>query len=105
MEVGGALSGQTQHGAHAPHGATKLVIMLGNEERYVRFCHNLIAQTRGTATWVNSVAHDSHDVRFVHVIHAKAQGRLIPDWVAGQGSQLRKRKDTTDALVTLGLGS
>lgn len=83
--------------------STKLVVMLGNESRYVRFCQQLIQKVRGEASWVNSMAYDSRDVRFVHVIHAKAQGRLIPDWLALTGSQISKRRDATEAIAALGL--
>lgn len=83
--------------------ATRLVVLLGNEERYIRFCNELIGRVRGEARWVNSMAYDSKGVRFVHVIHAKAQGRLIPDWLAGLGSQVSKKMDATQAVQELRL--
>lgn len=78
---------------------TKLVVMLGNEEKYVAFCRSQIAAARGDAAQVNAVAYDSKGVRFVHVIHAKAQGALVPDWLKGQGSQASKRHDATSAVA------
>ena len=44
----------------------------------------------GFSRGVNPMAYDSHCVRFVHVIHAKAQGRLIPDGLKADGSQVQK---------------
>jgi hypothetical protein len=82
---------------------TRLVVMLGNEEKYIRFCHVLVKKTRGEARWVKSVSYDSKGIRFVHVIHPKAQGRLIPDWLAGQGSQIAKKEDATLAVQELQL--
>lgn len=83
--------------------ATRLVVLLGNEEKYINFCRELIDRVRGDAKWVTPMAYDSKGVRFVHVIHAKAQGRLIPDWLAGQGSQVSKKADATMAVQELQL--
>ncbi len=83
--------------------ATRLVVLLGNEEKYINFCRELIGKVRGEANWVTPMAYDSKGVRFVHVIHAKAQGRLIPDWLAGQGSQVSKKADATRAVQELQL--
>lgn len=76
--------------------ATRFVVLLGNEERYIRFCNELIEKVRGEARWVNSMAYDSRG-HFVNVIHAKAQERLIPDWLAGLGSQVSEKMDATKA--------
>lgn len=83
--------------------STKLVVMLGNESKYIQFCNELILKSRKESKWVNSVAYDSKGVRFVHVIHAKAQGRLIPDWLNATGSQIQKRMDASEAVSSLGL--
>lgn len=87
---------------------TKLVVMLGNEERYVQFCFDLIREARGQAAWIEPlekgnplVAYDSLGIRFVHIMHAKAQGSLIPDWVAGVKSQIDKRRDSAAAVNEL----
>lgn len=82
---------------------TRLVVMLGNEEKYINFCHELVTRARGEARWVNPMAYDSNGVRFVHVIHAKAQGRLIPDWLAAESSQVSKREAATAAVRELKL--
>lgn len=83
--------------------STRLVVMLGNESRYVQFCYQLIKKVRGEGSWVNSMAYASRGVRFVHVIHAKAQGRHISDWLTSAGSQISKRRDATEAVTALGL--
>lgn len=80
---------------------TKLVVMLGNEERYVRFCFERIKEARGGADWVNALSYDSLGVRFVHVMHAKAQGSLVPDWIAGVKSQVEKRRFALEAVNKL----
>ena len=82
---------------------TKLVVMLGNEEKYIKFCYELVSHVRGEAVWVNPMAYDSQGVRFVHVIHAKAQGRLIPDWLTADGSQVQKRTAANSAVRGLNL--
>lgn len=77
---------------------TKLVVLLGNEARYIEFCKGQIERTRGNAQTVNAVSYDSLGVRFVHVIHAKAQGALVPDWLAGRNSQQLKRRLAVEAV-------
>lgn len=81
--------------------STKLVLMLGNEDKYIGFCFDLVRKVRGSAEWINPTAYDSAGVRFVHVIHAKAQGRLIPEWLRGDGSQTLKRQAATSAVEEL----
>lgn len=83
--------------------STKLVVLLGNQTKYIQFCHELAQKARGEAKWVNSMAYDSKGVRFVHVIHAKAQGRLIPDWLSSTGSQVQKRRESNEAVSALKL--
>jgi hypothetical protein len=80
---------------------TKLIVMLGNEERYIRFCFERVKEARGQAKWVNAMAYDSLGVRFVHIMHAKAQGSLVPDWVAGVKSQVEKRRHAVEAVDEL----
>lgn len=77
---------------------TKLVVLLGNEARYIEFCKGQVERARGEARAVNAVSYDSVGVRFVHVIHAKAQGALIPDWLAGRNSQQEKRRLAVEAV-------
>lgn len=77
---------------------TKLVVLLGNEARYIEFCKGQVERARGEARAVNAVSYDSVGVRFVHVIHAKAQGALIPDWLAGRNSQQEKRRLAVKAV-------
>lgn len=78
---------------------TKLIVMLSNDEAYVKFCFELMSHTRGETTWVNPVSYDSAGVRFVHTIHAKAQGSYIPDWLAGIKSQAQKRLWADEAVA------
>lgn len=66
---------------------TKLVVMLSNDPAYIDFCFHLMRAVRGDAARVNAVAYDSAGVRFVHTIHAKAQGALVPDWLEKRNSQ------------------
>ncbi|WP_130429955.1 hypothetical protein [Rivibacter subsaxonicus] len=77
---------------------TKLVVLLGNEARYIEFCREQVGRARGEARAVNAVSYDSMGVRFVHVIHAKAQGALVPDWLAGRNSQQEKRRLAVEAV-------
>lgn len=86
-----------------PPSSTKIVVMLGNEPKYIQFCNELVLKSRNETRWVNSVAFDSNGVRFVHVTHAKAQGRLFPDWINAIGSKIQKRMDASEAVASLGL--
>lgn len=77
---------------------TKLVVMLGNEARYIEFCREQVGHARGGVKPVNAISYESNGVRFVHVIHAKAQGALIPDWLAGKNSQQERRRLAVEAV-------
>lgn len=80
---------------------TEIVVLLGNEAKYVHACFELIQKSRGEAERINSVAYRSKGVLFVHVIHAGAQGSLVPDWLNGLKSQRTNLQNALQAASTL----
>jgi hypothetical protein len=68
----------------------RLVVMLGNETSYVDGCFSAIQFTRPKLRRLNAVSYADHNVTFVHSVHFKAQGAIVPNWssgVAGRASR------------------
>jgi hypothetical protein len=80
---------------------TEVVVLLGNEEKYVNACFELIRSSRGQVERLNPVAYRSKNVLFVYAIQAGAQGSLVPDWLNGLKSQTEKRDYALDAVKSL----
>jgi len=61
----------------------RLVIMLGNDIRYIEGCRSTIMNVRAGTREFNSVAYRDSQVMFVHAVHFAAQGAIVPDWCTG----------------------
>jgi len=70
---------------------TRLVVMLGNSNDYVRLCRERMQEIHPDIQIVNSVAYGSDKVTWVHTIHPKAQGRHVPDWLSGEDSPVGRK--------------
>lgn len=65
----------------------KLVILFGNNADYVDGCFRAIAGVRPGLRKLNAVAYTDGAVAFVHVVHFKAQGGIVPNWCHGKPGQ------------------
>lgn len=79
----------------------RLVIVLGNEDRYIAGCRSLVTRLHPGVRPLNAVAYGDDQVTWVHVIHAKAQGRHVPDWLEqpATASPLGHKRDLAIAAV------
>lgn len=72
----------------------RTIVLLGNENKYVNHCRELIAAEVPGIRTINAMAYGNDKLLCVHTVHAKAQGRYIPNWLDGEpnpGSQAEKR--------------
>jgi hypothetical protein len=60
-----------------------LVVMLGNDRTYVDGCFSTIRSVRPKLRRINAVSYKDDEVTFVHAVHFKARGRVVPDWTNG----------------------
>jgi hypothetical protein len=74
--------------------SVQLVVMLGNDLKYVAGCYSAIRKVRPNLKTINAVAYGDEQVTFVHTVHFKAQGALVPNWSTGAPG--RSRKPETD---------
>jgi hypothetical protein len=92
-----------QHLGHIPD-STKLVVMLGNSDKYVEHCQALISREHVGIRRVNEVAYGNDKTTWVHTIHAKAQGSYLPQWLEGRDTAIgRKLRPAIDAVQRSGV--
>jgi hypothetical protein len=85
----------------------QLVLMLGNDLKYIEGCYSAIRKVRPGLKTINSVAYGDDQVTFIHTIHFKAQGAHVPNWATGapgrskklETDQPRKRELARDAIA------
>lgn len=84
----------------------RLVILLGNEDKYIAGCRSLISRLHPGVRPINAVAYGDGRVTWVHTIHAKAQGRHLPDWLEqpASASPLGLKRDLAIEAVRQALG-
>lgn len=61
----------------------QVVVLLGNDDPYVENCKRLVCRHHSDLKPVNDMAYFAGNVLWVHTVHAKAQGRHVPDWLRG----------------------
>lgn len=83
----------------------RLVVMLGNQMEYVAACHKIFSGIHPGIQLVNDVAYRTEKVLWVHTVHFKAQGRLVPQWCGKHGNckQFHKGEFARDAVRQIGL--
>jgi hypothetical protein len=87
--------------------SVRLVVMLGNETSYVDGCFSAIQLTLPNLHRLNAVSYADHTLTFVHSVHFKAQGAIVPNWSSGvpgrasrpETDQPLKRDLAIDAVV------
>ena len=83
---------------------TRLVLLLGNSDKYVKGCRSLVQRLYPDVRPLNSVAYGNGQVTWVHCIHAAAQGRHVPEFVAGADTAIgRKLLPAQEAVATSGV--
>jgi hypothetical protein len=83
---------------------TKLVVMLGNSDKYIERCHSLFCREHPEIKKINKVAYGDGNTTWVHTIHAKAQGDYLPQWLEGRGTSIgRKLKPAIEAVQQSGV--
>lgn len=80
---------------------TRLVLLLGNADAYIKALADVIARRRAAASWINPVAYTSGGIRFVHVAHPSRGNGFFNAFVQGQGVQGEKRNWAREALDEL----
>lgn len=70
--------------------SVRLVVMLGNDLKYVEGCYSAIRKVRPNLKTINAVAYGDEQVTFVHTVHFKAQGALVPNWATGAPGRSKK---------------
>lgn len=84
---------------------TRLVLLLGNTGSYISALADLIARKRGPTSFINPVAYDSRQVRFIHLAHPSKGNGHFGAFVRGEGTAGQKRDWARDALTFEGSGS
>lgn len=80
---------------------TKLVLLLGNSDSYIKALSDVIARRRGTVTPVNAVAYISDAVRFVHLAHPSPGNGHFKAFICGEGTAGVKRDLARAALASV----
>ncbi len=83
----------------------KLIIMLGNDDAYIKYSFEAIRLIHPDAAYINSVAYTSRNIIWVHVIHPLyATQRHIINWYDGiEGYQAEKRELAKKAVYISGV--
>lgn len=71
--------------------SVRIVIMLGNDERYVNACLELLSEHHSLRR-VNEVAYTDGRTLWVHTVHPKAQGSHHADWLRRDQATSQGRK-------------
>jgi hypothetical protein len=83
---------------------TRLVVLLGNSDKYVDGCKSLAERLYPNVRWLNRVAYTDGSVTWVHCIHAAAQGNHVPRWLSGGESAIgRKLRPAQEAVEQSGV--
>lgn len=77
--------------------SVRLVVMLGNDIKYIEGCYSAISENRPGTKRINAVAYGDERVVFAHAVHFKAQGATIPEWANGVPG-IAKEPDKDQAL-------
>ncbi|GAB4361129.1 MAG: hypothetical protein Kow006_31640 [Gammaproteobacteria bacterium] len=70
----------------------RVVIMLGNDQRYVDACRRLFAAHDADIVRLNDVSYGNGRLLWVHTVHPKAQGSHLGDWLGRNMSTGQGRK-------------
>ena len=83
---------------------TKLIVLLGNSDKYIDGCMSLFKNEHSNINRINEVAYGNDKTTWVHVIHAKARGSYVPQWLEGKDAAIgRKLKPAIDAVQASGV--
>ncbi len=84
---------------------TRVVVMLGVAEAYIKNCFNLIKDVRGDAKRINEVAYQSGGVLFVHLAHPSQANGTFSAWCSDDDSkgQGYKRQRSCEAIEAIPL--
>ena len=77
--------------------SVRLVAMLGNDLKYIEGCYSAIRAERSGLRRINAVSYGDEKVVFIHAVHFKAQGALVPEWATGTPGRA-KRPETDQPL-------
>lgn len=80
---------------------TRLVLLLGNTDAYIKRLNGIIDRLRGPVTSLNEVAYDCDGVRFVHIAHPSKANGHFRKFVRGEGKAGRKRDLAREALSSM----
>lgn len=80
-----------QYLAHLP-ATTKLVVMLGVTDAYIKMCFALMRALDDQSVWINPVAYRSQGRLFVHLTHPSPGNGTFHAWINGAQKQLMATK-------------
>ena len=78
---------------------TKLVLLLGNQNSYIKNLKRIIANKRGPVTPINEVAYCSKGVKFIHLTQASGVNGHLRNFIRGEGTSGHKRNLAKAALA------
>nr|WP_175428634.1 hypothetical protein [Azospirillum argentinense] len=82
--IGHVISNCTQRYLACLPPRLKMVVIFGNDVDYMDGCFRAIAGVRPGMRKLNAVAYTDGTVVFIHVVHFKAQGGIVPNWCHGE---------------------
>lgn len=83
---------------------TKLIILLGNDDKYMEYLEELLTKFYPDINRINQVAYKVKDKTFVHIAHPSGQNGHFGSWLNGiQGAQANKRDLAIQAIQQSGL--
>lgn len=86
-----------QHIAQLPS-KTRLVVLLGNTDGYIKAMSAAVAAARGEADFINPVAYRSSGVKFVHLAHPSRGNGHFDAFLRGEGKPGQKRDYAKQAI-------
>lgn len=83
---------------------TRLIVLLGNEGEYMKGCFSLLKGAHRDIERINPVAYGNKLLTWVHTVHAKALGSLVPQWTEGRNTTMgRKLRPAQEAVTHSGV--
>lgn len=79
---------------------TRLVLLLGNTDAYIRSLADVLERRRSAITQINPVAYVSGGVRFVHLAHPSKGNGHFGAFIRGEGKAGMKRDWARQALAS-----
>ncbi len=84
--------------------ATRLVVLLGNTDNYIKHISHLIGCSRGNLNKINEVAYEAGGVLFVHASHPSKGNGHFGAYIRGEGTPGEKMRRAREAVSSVQFG-